>query len=92
MLGRLACLLRPELIPFLGVYAAWLWFAEPRLRLLPRSGSLLLGAVAWVVPEWIGSGNPLDGGQQARSEPVWSLSLADRPGCGRWSASTCTRG
>jgi hypothetical protein len=35
--------------------------------------------VAWVAPEWIGSGMPLDGGAQARSEPAWSLSLADRP-------------
>ena len=78
VLGVLACLLRPELIPFLGVYAAWLWFAEPRLRAL-SAGLLLLGVVAWVVPDWIGSGNPLDGGRQARSEPVWSLSLADQP-------------
>ena len=78
VLGTLACLLRPELIPFLGLYAAWLWFAERRLRLL-TVGLLVLGAVAWVVPEWIGSGNPLDGGRQARSEPVWSLSLAERP-------------
>ncbi len=78
VLGVLACLLRPELVPFLGLYAAWLWFAEPRLRML-TIGLLVLGAVAWVVPDWIGSGHLLDGGRQARSEPVWSLSLADQP-------------
>src|ERR671915_597838 len=33
----------------------------------------------WVVPEWIGSGDPLNGGSQARSEPYWSLSHAERP-------------
>jgi hypothetical protein len=35
--------------------------------------------LAWLVPEWIGSGDPLDGGSQARSEPYWSLSHAERP-------------
>jgi hypothetical protein len=78
VLGVLACLLRPELVPFLGLYALWLWRAEPRLRLL-IAGSLALSAAAWIVPEWIGSGNPLDGGRQATSEPVWSLSHAERP-------------
>jgi hypothetical protein len=78
VLGVLACLLRPELAPFLGLYALWLWRAEPRLRPLV-AGSLALSAVAWVVPEWVGSGNPLDGGRQAASEPVWSLSRAEHP-------------
>jgi hypothetical protein len=78
VLGVLACLLRPELVPFLGLYALWLWRAEPRLRLLVAA-ALALPAAAWVVPEWIGSGNPLDGGRQATSEPAWSLSHAERP-------------
>jgi hypothetical protein len=77
-LGTLACLLRPELVPFLGVYGLWAWAAQPHLRPALAAVAVLLPA-AWVVPEWIGSGNPLDGGRQARSEPVWSLSLADRP-------------
>ena len=34
VLGVLACLLRPELVPFLGLYTLWLWWAEPRLRML----------------------------------------------------------
>ena len=33
----------------------------------------------WLLPEWIGSGDPLGGGAQARSEPSWSLSLRDHP-------------
>jgi hypothetical protein len=39
----------------------------------------VLLAVAWLVPEWIGAGNPLDAGEQARSEPPWSLSHAFSP-------------
>jgi hypothetical protein len=78
VLGWLACLLRPELVPFLGLYGVWVWRAEPRLRKLV-AGAVAALPVLWVGPEWIGSGMLLDGGAQARSEPAWSLSLADRP-------------
>jgi hypothetical protein len=77
-LATLACLLRPELVPFLGLYGLWLWRAEPRLRRL-LAGVLVLLPLAWIGPEWIGSGMPLDGGAQARSQPAWSLSLAEHP-------------
>ena len=78
VLGTLACLLRPELFPFLAIYAGWTWWTQPRLRPLVAAVVVLL-PLAWIVPEWLGSGNPLDGGKQARSEPVWSLSHADQP-------------
>jgi hypothetical protein len=78
LLGTLACLLRPELFPFLALYGAWAWKAQPHLR-APLAGVVVLMPLAWVVPEWLGSGNPLDGGEQARSEPVWSLSHAEQP-------------
>lgn len=78
VLGTLACLLRPELFPFLALYLLWAWRAAPKLRPL-LAGALGVLAVAWIVPEWIGAGNPLDGGRQARSEPVWSLSNAEQP-------------
>lgn len=78
VLGTLACLLRPELFPLLVVLGALLWRGAPEWRpLLPAALALL--AVAWLVPEWIGAGNPLDGGEQARSEPAWSLSHAASP-------------
>ena len=77
-LGALACLLRPELFPFLCAYALWLWRAEPTRRSL-IAGLMLVVPLAWTVPEWIGSGNPLGGGEQARSEPRWSLSHAEQP-------------
>ena len=77
-LATLACLLRPELVPFLGLYGLWLWRAEARLRPL-LAGVLVLLPLAWIGPDWIGSGMPLDGGAQARSQPAWSLSLAEHP-------------
>ncbi len=77
-LGFLACLLRPEVFPFLAAYGVWMFRAAPERR------PLILGLAAalpllWLVPEWIGSGNPLSAGAQARSEPSWSLSLTDQP-------------
>ena len=78
VLGFLACLLRPEVFPFLAAYGLWLWVAEPACRRLTTGLAVAL-PVLWLVPEWIGSGSPLSAGAQARSEPSWSLSLADRP-------------
>ena len=78
VLGFLACLLRPEVFPFLAAYGLWLWLAEPARRRLVYGLALAL-PVLWLAPEWIGSGDPLSAGQQARSEPSWSLSLTDQP-------------
>jgi hypothetical protein len=78
VLGFLACLLRPEVFPFLAAYGVWLWRSEPRCRRLLAGLALALPAL-WLVPEWIGSGNPLGAGAQARNEPDWSLSLHDHP-------------
>jgi hypothetical protein len=77
-LGFLVALNRPEFWPFLGAYAVFVWLKEPRLRLLVAACLVLL-PLAWVVPEWIGAGDPLSAGKQARSEPAWSLSRADTP-------------
>jgi hypothetical protein len=82
LLGILACLIRPEVFPFVAAYALFLWRAEPGRRLLV-AGLLALLPLLWLVPEWIGSGNPLDAGRQATSEPSWSLSRADKP----WEAA-----
>jgi len=78
VLGFLACLLRPEVFPFLAVYGVWIWRIEPGQRrvLLGLAAAL---PVLWLVPEWIGSGNPLDAGRQATSEPSWSLSRVEQP-------------
>jgi hypothetical protein len=78
VLGTLACLMRPELFPFLALYALVTWRARPELRGL-TAGLMIVLPLAWLVPEWLGSGHPLDGGAQARSEPFWSLSNSDSP-------------
>jgi hypothetical protein len=57
VLGVATCLMRPEAWPFLGVYAVWLWFREPRLRVLVVAGVLAV-PFFWFVPPWIGSGQP----------------------------------
>jgi hypothetical protein len=57
VLGVALGLIRPEAWPLLIVYAGWLWFRQPRLRVL-----LVLGLFSlpffWFVPPWIGSGQP----------------------------------
>jgi hypothetical protein len=57
VLGVALGLMRPEAWPLLIIYGAWLWFREPRLRVL-----LVLGLFSlpffWFVPPWIGSGHP----------------------------------
>jgi hypothetical protein len=78
VLGTLACLMRPEMFPFLALYALFAWRARPELRALV-AGLMLVLPLAWLVPEWLGSGHPLDGGAQARSEPFWSLSNSESP-------------
>jgi hypothetical protein len=74
----LACLLRPEVFPFLAIYAVWLWRADPALRRL--TAALAVGLpLLWLVPDWIGSGDPFGAGRKASSEPRWSLSVRDQP-------------
>ncbi len=65
VLGVLAALLRPEVWPFLGLYALWLWFAEPRLRRL-AVGLLPLVPLLWLGGDWLGSGGILTGADRAR--------------------------
>lgn len=77
-LGFVACLMRPEVFPFLALYAAWSWRSEPATRRLITGCAVAL-PLLWLVPEWIGSGQPFAAGAQASSEPSWSLSLRDHP-------------
>jgi hypothetical protein len=74
----LASLLRPELFPFLGLYCVWVWREEPELRPVV-GGVMVVVPLLWTVPEWLGSGDPFGGESQARSQPAWSLSLAQHP-------------
>jgi hypothetical protein len=61
-----AALIRPEAWPFLGAYALWLWFKQPRLRLLLIAGIAAV-PVFWFVPPWIGSGQPFLAASHAKA-------------------------
>ena len=76
--GALVCLARPELFGFLLLYGAYLWWTAPATRRLVVAVAIVVVA-AWLVPSWIGAGDPFYAGNQARSEPSWSLSLAPAP-------------
>ena len=78
VLGALVCLARPELFGFLALYGAYIWWTEPATRNLVGATAVLVVA-AWLVPSWIGAGDPFYAGNQARSEPSWSLSLVSSP-------------
>lgn len=56
-LGVAASLIRPEAWPFIILYGAWLWFREPRLRLLVVAGLFSIPFL-WFVPPWVGTGQP----------------------------------
>ncbi len=64
VLGVALGLMRPEAWPLLIVYAGWLWFRAPRLRVLVVLGLFSL-PFFWFVPPWIGSGNPFLAAQHA---------------------------
>nr|MBA2429032.1 hypothetical protein [Thermoleophilaceae bacterium] len=78
VLGVLAALLRPEAWPFLGLYALWLWWVEPALRVRV---ALALAAVAalWFPPELWGSGELLRSATRATEPTALSPAFADRP-------------
>ena len=56
-LGVATSLIRPEAWTLIIVYAGWLWFKEPRLRVF-----VVLGLISipffWFAPPWVGSGQP----------------------------------
>jgi hypothetical protein len=65
LLGAAAALIRPEALPLLAIYALAL--------VRRRQASWVLGAAVpvavaalWLVPDWIGSGIPLHGGELAK--------------------------
>jgi hypothetical protein len=78
LLGVAAGLLRPELWPFLLLYGLWLMWTEPRTRLLVlASGALTV--VAWLVPEYLGSGDWMRAAARAREPNPDSAAFADFP-------------
>lgn len=80
LLGLPAALLRPEVWPFLLLYAAWLWRTRPGECRTIAGGLAVLG-VLWLGPDALGSGGALQASDAARgvfSEE--SAAHADVPG------------
>lgn len=73
-----AALLRPESWPFVGLYAAWLWWREPLLRPLVAA-ALLAIPLLWLGPELLGSGDALRSSQRARIPNPGAPALAEHP-------------
>ena len=66
--GVALVLLRPEAGVFVGIYALWLFFADPRLRTrLVLVAGIVAIPVGWFVPPWIASGEPLLASIHARA-------------------------
>jgi len=77
-LGTAAALLRPEVWPFLAVYAVWLWRREPEARRLVAS-LLPLVPLLWFLPELWGSGDLLRSSERAQVPNPGAPTLADYP-------------
>jgi hypothetical protein len=77
-LGVACALLRPEVWPFLGLYALWLWFQEPQLRARMIGFGVLIPAL-WFLPEWWGSGDPFRAGSRANAPNPGSAAFAASP-------------
>jgi len=79
-LGTAAALLRPEVWPFLALWAFYASRERPRLRAAAVAVAILV-PLAWFVPDLIGAGNPLEGGETARAggiEPLDGLAVLGR--------------
>jgi hypothetical protein len=71
-LGTAAALLRPECWPFLALFAYFSARERPGLRPAAVTVAVLV-PVAWFVPDILGSGNPLEGGETARGTDIEPL-------------------
>jgi hypothetical protein len=79
-LGTAAALLRPECWPFLALWAFYASRGRPRLRATAIVAAVLV-PLAWLVPDLVGAGNPLEGGETARAggiEPLDGLEVLGR--------------
>ena len=79
-LGTAAALLRPEVWPFLALWAFYASREQPRLRPTAIVVAVLV-PLAWFVPDLLGAGTPLEGGETARAggiEPLDGLVVLGR--------------
>jgi hypothetical protein len=78
VLGVLAGLLRPEVWPFLAVYAAWLVLIDRKAIKLVLIGGVATAAL-WFLPEYWGSGNIWRAADRAQQPNPNSPAFADFP-------------
>ena len=71
-LGTAAALLRPECWPFLALFAYFGARERPGLRPAAVTVAVLV-PLAWFVPDIVGAGNPLEGGETARGTDIEPL-------------------
>ncbi|MDQ6751716.1 MAG: hypothetical protein M3Z33_13325 [Actinomycetota bacterium] len=67
LLGFAAALVRPEVWPVLGAYAACVWVREPQSRRLVAATVALVPAL-WFLPELLSSGEPFRASSRARMD------------------------
>lgn len=80
VLGTAAALLRPEVWPFLALWAFYATRERPRLRAAAIAVAVFVPLV-WFVPDILGAGTPLEGGETARDggiEPLDGLAVLGR--------------
>lgn len=78
LLGFASALIRPEVWPFLGLYAVYLWLKEPQRRLLVVALLLLVPAL-WFLPELWGSGDAFRASARAKAPDPGTAILAPNP-------------
>jgi hypothetical protein len=78
VLVALAGLIRPEAWVLLGLYGAFVWLYEPRLRPLAVAVVVVPPAL-WLGLDWIGSGDPLHASSTATSATEGSAANASVP-------------
>jgi len=71
-----ACLGRPEPLLAVMAYSVWLWRREPGLRKWMLGGPVLVLAT-WLIPEWIGSGDPFRAGKLGKVEHLHQTQPGD---------------
>jgi len=71
-LGTAAALLRPEVWPLLALWAYYASRGRPRLRATAIAIAIFI-PLAWFVPDILGAGTPLEGGETARAGGIEPL-------------------
>jgi len=78
LLGFASALIRPEVWPFLGLYAVYLWLKQPERRVLVAILMLLVPA-SWFLPELWGSGDAFRASARAKAPDPGTAILAPNP-------------